>query len=160
MSEHLTPEQLAEIRRRNELTLHASHTYMEAIGQAEWDRSLLLTEVDRLAAELAELQGQNALTEAHFGTYVEDAILREGKLRSQRAALLALHKYDELVFGGFYCTHCTPEDADDNVRWPCASLRAVGVTDEEAVAIIEAHRAGIERKAAAERAAQEVTDRA
>ena len=25
-----------------------------------------------------------------------------------RAELLKLHEWDELLFGGFYCTHCTP----------------------------------------------------
>lgn len=77
----------------------------------------------------------------------------------ERAALLALHEYDELIFGGFICTHCTPnwedgDDPDDNVAWPCPSLRAIGVTDEEAIAIIKAHRAEIEAKAAQEAGAR------
>lgn len=74
-------------------------------------------------------------------------------LRQQavKEALLKLHDWDELIFGGFYCMHCTPGDADDpdqNVYWPCPSLRAVGVTDEEAIQIITAHRAAIQAKAA------------
>lgn len=76
------------------------------------------------------------------------------RLRQQRAALIALHEYDELIFGGFICRHCTPDDCDDpddNVMWPCPSLRAVGVTDDEAIALIKARRDEIE-KAARERA--------
>ncbi|GAA2929347.1 hypothetical protein [Streptomyces enissocaesilis] len=64
----------------------------------------------------------------------------------ERAALLKLHEWDELIFGGFYCTHCTPDDADDpdqNVYWPCPPLREAGVTNEEAVEIITVERAEI-----------------
>lgn len=67
-----------------------------------------------------------------------------------RAALLKVHTYDELIFGGFICTHCTVDDDFDPTPWPCPSLHAVGVTNEEAVAIITAHRAEIARKAALE----------
>lgn len=66
------------------------------------------------------------------------------RLRGQRAALITPHEYEELIFGGFICLHCTPDDCDDpddNVYWPCPSLRAVGVTDEEGVALITARRA-------------------
>ncbi|MEU8040936.1 hypothetical protein [Streptosporangium sp. NPDC049078] len=72
------------------------------------------------------------------------------QLRGYRAELISLHEREELIFGGFICLHCTPDDADDpddNVYWPCPSLRAVGVTDEEAIALITAHRAAIEEKA-------------
>ncbi|SFK91796.1 hypothetical protein SAMN05216275_14121 [Streptosporangium canum] len=65
-----------------------------------------------------------------------------------RADLIKLHEYDELIFGGVYCTHCTPDDcadADDNVMWPCPPLRAAGVTDDEAIEIITARRAAIEK---------------
>lgn len=57
--------------------------------------------------------------------------------------LLALHKYDELIFGGFICTHCTPDDADDaddNVGFPCPPLREAGMTNDMAVQVIKAHR--------------------
>jgi hypothetical protein len=79
------------------------------------------------------------------------------ELRRQRAALIALHDWDELLFGGFICLHCTPDDCDDpddNVYWPCPSLRAIGVTDEEVVALIKARRADVERKAAQEAGAR------
>jgi hypothetical protein len=73
-------------------------------------------------------------------------------LRDQRDRLLALHEYDELIFGGvFICLHCTPDDCDDpdlNVVWPCPSLHAAGVTDDEGNAIILARRAEIARQAA------------
>ena len=81
---------------------------------------------------------------------------REVRQQQVKDALLKLHEYDELVFGGFYCMHCTPDDADDpdqNVYWPCQRLREVGVTDVEAVAIISAHRAAIESKHRAQREA-------
>lgn len=68
-----------------------------------------------------------------------------------RAALIERHEYDELIFGGFICTHCTADDCDDpddNVYYPCPPLRAVGVTDDDAIATILARRAEIERQAA------------
>ncbi|MEV4179893.1 hypothetical protein AB0J28_00420 [Streptosporangium canum] len=67
-----------------------------------------------------------------------------------RTELIKLHEYDELIFGGFICLHCTPDDCDDpddNVYWPCPPLRAAGVTDEEAIALITARRAAVEEKA-------------
>lgn len=66
-----------------------------------------------------------------------------------RAALLKLHEYDELIFGGFICTHCTPEDCydpDDNVAWPCPPLAAAGVTLHEGELIIRVRRLEIELK--------------
>jgi hypothetical protein len=71
-----------------------------------------------------------------------------------RARLLKKHDWDELIFGGFYCMECTPEDADDpdqNVYWPCPPLRAVGVTDEEAKEIIKTYRERIEAERAREK---------
>ena len=65
---------------------------------------------------------------------------------SDRTDLLKLHDWDELVFGGFYCLHCTPDDElslDDPIWWPCPPLREVGVTDDEAREIIAAHRAKV-----------------
>jgi hypothetical protein len=70
---------------------------------------------------------------------------------SDRDALIKMHQYDELVFGGFICVHCTPlhlEDPDLNVAWPCPPLREAGVTDEEAVELIKARRAAIKAAAA------------
>lgn len=57
--------------------------------------------------------------------------------------LVALHVYDELIFGGFICTHCTPDDAvteDDNIYFPCRPLREAGMTNDMAVQVIKAHR--------------------
>ena len=73
----------------------------------------------------------------------------------QRDAVIKLHEYDELLFGGFICLHCTPDDCDDpddNVYYPCPPLRAVGVTNEEAVLIIKLGRAECERDHARESA--------
>jgi hypothetical protein len=64
-----------------------------------------------------------------------------------RKALIELHEFDELVFGGFVCTRCSTPYDPDLVAWPCDSLRAIGVTDEDAREIILAHRASIERTA-------------
>lgn len=58
-------------------------------------------------------------------------------------ALLAIHVYDELIFGGFICTHCTPDDAvteDDTIPFPCPPLRAAGMTNKMAEQVIKAHR--------------------
>ncbi|MGQ4513618.1 hypothetical protein [Streptomyces sp. DW26H14] len=72
----------------------------------------------------------------------------EGEMRQKavKDALLKLHDWDELIFGGFYCMHCTPDDADDvdqNIAWPCPPLQEVGVTYDEAARIIVAHRGAI-----------------
>ena len=60
-----------------------------------------------------------------------------------RAELLKLHEWDELLFGGFYCTHCTPDDPfslDDPIAWPCQPLLEAGVTLDDARALIQEHR--------------------
>ncbi|GAA2990354.1 hypothetical protein GCM10017559_07940 [Streptosporangium longisporum] len=83
-------------------------------------------------------------------TRLRDAEAEQARLRHHRSELITLHEREELLFGGFICLHCTPADADDpddNVYWPCPSLRAVGMTDEEAIALITAHRAAIAEKA-------------
>lgn len=68
----------------------------------------------------------------------------------QRTALIEVHAWDETIFGGFYCMTCSnmDDDSTDLVTWPCSSLRAVGVTDAEAVEIIQARRTAIQAKAA------------
>ncbi|MCX4543834.1 hypothetical protein [Streptomyces sp. NBC_01565] len=61
-----------------------------------------------------------------------------------REQLLKLHDWDELLFGGFYCLHCTPDDPyslDDPIAWPCPALRQAGMTDAEAIAFIQDERA-------------------
>lgn len=61
--------------------------------------------------------------------------------------LLAVHEYDELIFGGYICTHCTPDDADDpddNIPFPCPTLRDAGMTDEMSAQVIKAHRQQVE----------------
>jgi hypothetical protein len=93
----------------------------------------------------AESRREAVVAVADFRQQVE----REMRQQQVKDALLKLHEYDELIFGGFYCMHCTPDDADDpdqNVYWPCPPLREVGVTDVEAVALISAHRAAIEAR--------------
>ncbi|MGW0626498.1 hypothetical protein [Streptomyces sp. NPDC002758] len=103
----------------------------------------------------AESHTQAVIAVADFRQQVE----REARQQQVKDALLKLHEWDELIFGGFYCMHCTPDDADDpdqNVYWPCPPLREVGVTNAEAVALISAHRAAIEAK---HRAKAEAGDR-
>jgi hypothetical protein len=100
-------------------------------------------------AESAKLDPVDALDRL-IGRYV--AATNNPLLQSGREALIKLHDWDELIFGGFICTHCTPADADDpadNVYWPCQQLRVAGMDDEEAKAIIVAHRAKIEEAARA-----------
>jgi hypothetical protein len=63
---------------------------------------------------------------------------------TERTALIELHDWDELIFGGFYCLHCTPDDPDsldEPIAWPCPPLRDAGMTDEEAAQIITDFRA-------------------
>lgn len=77
---------------------------------------------------------------------------------SERTDLLKLHDWDELLFGGFYCLHCTPDDEyslDDPIAWPCPPLREAGVTDEEARALIEAHREKVAAEYQAKKAAEQ-----
>ncbi len=100
----------------------------------------------------AESDRQAIVAVADFRQQVE----REMRQQQVTDSLLKLHEFDELIFGGFYCMHCTPDDADDpgqNVCWPCPPLREVGVSDVEAVALITAHRAAIEAKHRATREA-------
>jgi len=78
-----------------------------------------------------------------------EQVEHEMRQKAVKDALLKLHDWDELIFGGFYCMHCTPDDTDDpdqNVMWPCPTLRAAGVTDEDAIRIITGHRAAINAK--------------
>ena len=58
-----------------------------------------------------------------------------------RSALIKQHDWDILLFGGFFCTHCTPDDADEVTLWPCPPLLDAGVTVEEASEIVRADRA-------------------
>lgn len=77
---------------------------------------------------------------------------------SARTELLKLHDWDELLFGGFYCLHCTPEDEDnfdDPIAWPCQPLREAGVTDDDARALVEAHREKVEAEYQAKKAAEQ-----
>lgn len=82
----------------------------------------------------------------------------QSKAVADRSELLKLHDWDELVFGGFYCLHCTPDDEyclDDPIWWPCPPLREAGVTDEEARALIEAHREKVAAEYQAKKAAEQ-----
>jgi hypothetical protein len=69
-------------------------------------------------------------------------------------ALLEQHDWDALIFGGFLCLTCTPEEAynedpDLTVSWPCPPLRAAGMTNQHAEAVVLAHSAAIEAQARA-----------
>ncbi|MER5649695.1 hypothetical protein [Streptosporangium sp. NPDC002524] len=59
---------------------------LAAAVHARRDVRDLLAEVKRLTRELADLQGQNAQTEANFEVYVEDAISREKEMRAEERA--------------------------------------------------------------------------
>ncbi|MGI5161439.1 hypothetical protein [Microbispora sp. CA-102843] len=135
---------------------HSAQYAKELLSQVEWLRAKLdapcgsCHPCTNYADETWRAAGR---TPPHVAEWDERRAELE-RLKEQRAALIALHEYDELIFGGFICLHCTPDecdDPDDNVMWPCPSLRAVGMTDDEAIALIEARRAEIE-KAARERA--------
>lgn len=92
-----------------------------------------------------ESRHQAIVAVAEFRSQVE----REERHRVAKDALLNLHEYDELIFGGFYCTYCTPDDADDpdqNVYWPCPPLREIGVTEVDAIVLISGRRAMIEAR--------------
>jgi hypothetical protein len=68
-------------------------------------------------------------------------------MTDNRADLLKLHDWDELIFGGFYCLHCTPDDAwDHSIPWPCQPLLDAGVTLDDARQTIAQHRDEIEAK--------------
>lgn len=62
----------------------------------------------------------------------------------RRSALIKQHDWDILLFGGFFCTHCTSDDADEVTPWPCPPLLNPGVTAEEASEIIRADQAAID----------------
>ncbi|WP_433520079.1 hypothetical protein ACQP2T_63805 (plasmid) [Nonomuraea sp. CA-143628] len=59
-------------------------------GNDPWANALDLAtpaaEVDRLKAELADLDGQNALTESHFSNHVADSIREQGALTKRAEA--------------------------------------------------------------------------
>lgn len=140
MSEPLSPERIADIAAKVE----RAHTEIGEVC-SEGPRNRFRMSIPANPGRDTDLIVSEALKSA------EDLLTEVETLRAQRAALLALHNYDELIFGGFICLHCTAEDcddADDNVYWPCPSLRAVGVTDDEGRQIIMARRAEIARKAA------------
>ena len=85
------------------------------------------------------------------------------QMTPERVALLELHDWDELIFGGFYCLHCTPDDEfslDDPIAWPCQPLREAGVTLDDARQIIMEHRAKVEARHRAEYEAKLEADKA
>ncbi|WP_049568723.1 hypothetical protein [Nonomuraea sp. SBT364] len=142
----LAPDRLAEIR----ASVERAHT---EIGQvcAEGPHHRFRMSVPAQPGRDTDLIISDALKGAG------ELLAEVEKLHAQRDRLLALHEYDELIFGGFICVHCTPNDADDpddNIAWPCPSLRAIGVDNDEGNAIILARRAAIARKAAQEAGAR------
>lgn len=138
---------------------HAPQAHGEGVG-ATSEQKAALDELHKRKIDLAD-----RVHVLNVGGYIGDSTRSEieyaekaGKPityldpEAARAALIEQHQYDELIFGGFICTHCTPDDCDDpddNVYYPCPSLRAVGVTDDDAIGIIKAHRAEVEARARA-----------
>lgn len=119
----------------------------------------------RIAAFIAAARTDVPALLAHADALEErgSKLTRELDLRSRGQVsenardLLAQHDWDELIFGGFICLACTPDDADDpddNVSWPCKPLLDAGITLLHAEALIKLHRAEIELKAARERLAE------
>jgi hypothetical protein len=118
----------------------------EFIAHARTDVSALLDEIDRLSTALGACQ---ASLRHHLDVCTDAAAKNNLPLHE----LLLMHDWDELVFGGFICLSCTPDDAaieEENVYWPCPPLRAAGLTDEAAKEIILRHRAMVEARARGE----------
>lgn len=84
--DHDTPipaKSLAEIQERNDRALKAAENPACSLDQAEFDRAMLCAEVERLQVALADLLGQNAMTESNFDDYAEDAIREQKRLTGQ-----------------------------------------------------------------------------
>jgi hypothetical protein len=152
MTTPLTPDQLAAIAARVPEGYDSPWTVSpetDADGALVWHVSYATDNPH--AGHVAEVPDYGEVLAEFIAAARSDipALLAEVKrLREQRAALIALHTGEELVPGGFYyCLHCTPDDGNDNIPWPCASLRAVGVTHDEARGLIQAHRTEIEQAA-------------
>jgi len=79
----LSAETLAKIRRNDERDLRHAEKPDGALDETAWERHVLLAEVDRLAAALADLLGQNAMTESNFDDYAVDAIREKQALTAQ-----------------------------------------------------------------------------
>lgn len=100
---------------------------------------------ERLVTRYEEI-GRDALVEV-FGDSDAIGFLHAAFDQAEhiyRAAMIRLHEWDELIFGGYICLHCTPDDADDpdqNVAFPCPPLREAGITEEIAAKIITEHYA-------------------
>lgn len=108
-----------------------------------------------------QTEGPAVLEELH-GDSENAGFLAAAFAQAERAyldAMLRLHDWDELIFGGYICLHCTPADAgpDDNVGFPCPPLREAGITNEIAVQIIKAHYEKVEQRAREEAAARAAT---
>lgn len=145
----MTPEELAAIKARYDKNW-ARHdaglgTFRCCSGCRDADEiPALLAYVDEL-----EEQGSKLTREADLRLRAETS--------DDARDLLAAHDWDELIFGGFICLTCTPDecdDPDDNVAWPCPPLRAAGVTLLHAEALIKLHRAEVDLKAARKRIAE------
>ncbi|GAA0402638.1 hypothetical protein GCM10009530_63240 [Microbispora corallina] len=107
----------------------------------------LLAEVERLRAELADLQGQNAMTEQHFSNFAADSIveteqLRQGAERAE-AESQRLHRVIARAFEQLESDN--PHEAEQTLR---EALYVPAVVDEptpEQVRIRAALRAEGER---------------
>lgn len=140
----MTPEEFAALKARAEAARNGKHGDLESALVVRRDVPALLAYVDEL-----EEQGSKLTREADLRLRAETS--------DDARDLLAAHDWDELIFGGFICLTCTPDecdDPDDNVAWPCPPLRAAGVTLLHAEALIKLHRAEVDLKAARKRIAE------
>jgi len=98
----------------------------EFIAHARADIPELLAEVERLESEIATqarlLVGRDVGDEASMLlAALHDSNAERDVLRGQRDAVLAIHWRDE----DGDCDECYP----NNRHWPCATVRALGVTE-------------------------------
>ncbi len=107
-----------------------------AWGPAVDDRDVWFAMDWRNPKEACRVTGgrDGALRHILRGEEIRQATYR-AKLGPELGLLIAEHEHDETIFGGFFCsTGCMTSRMeagyDELTAWPCAPLRAAGMTDE------------------------------
>lgn len=92
MSEPITPETLAEIRRHDESDLRAAEKPDGALDETAWERHVLLAEVDRLRTPPppGDLRGLDAMCAALHAATETDPVVKEVAWRT--FALIRAHR--------------------------------------------------------------------